>query len=162
MYILHTHIQMWIESSQWENWNHPFCRKFSFLTSPNFPFWGVCQSMKQIVVFPFGHCVIYPSSNFGFWLRHWYLQTFIFVMSKNSSYHTIQVNNKVLTNRWRCTLKLTVHQPWHRPNDNNIIELSQSTYQLTRNYPSKSYTFTVHNYICCQQSANVYLPLLYQ
>jgi hypothetical protein len=36
-----------MESSQWENWNHLFCRKVSFLAAPHSQFRGVCQGMKQ-------------------------------------------------------------------------------------------------------------------
>ena len=32
-----------MESSQWENWNHLFCRKVSFLTAPHCQFRGVGQ-----------------------------------------------------------------------------------------------------------------------
>jgi hypothetical protein len=35
-----------MESSQWENWNHLFCRKFSFLTASHCQLGGVCQGMK--------------------------------------------------------------------------------------------------------------------
>ena len=51
-YILHKQVlleccNIWIESSQWENWNHLFCRKVSFLTAPLCQFQGVGQGMKQ-------------------------------------------------------------------------------------------------------------------
>jgi hypothetical protein len=36
-----------MESSQWEHWNHLFCRKVSFLTAPHCQFRGVGQGMKQ-------------------------------------------------------------------------------------------------------------------
>jgi len=29
----------------------------------------------QIFPFSFGHCVVRPSSIYGFWLPYWYLQT---------------------------------------------------------------------------------------
>jgi hypothetical protein len=35
------------ESSQWENWNHLFCRNVSFLTDPHCRFRGVGQGMRQ-------------------------------------------------------------------------------------------------------------------
>jgi hypothetical protein len=41
------YIQM--ESSQWENWNHLFCRKVSFLTDPHSRIRGVGQGLKQIL-----------------------------------------------------------------------------------------------------------------
>jgi hypothetical protein len=40
---------IWMESSRWENWNHLFCRKVSFLTAPHCQFtssknqWGTIQ-----------------------------------------------------------------------------------------------------------------------
>jgi hypothetical protein len=40
-------MQVMLECSQWENWNHLFCLKVSFLTNPNCRFRGVGQSMKQ-------------------------------------------------------------------------------------------------------------------
>jgi hypothetical protein len=39
------------ESSQWENWNHLFCRKVSFLTDPHCWFRGVGQGMKQTYLY---------------------------------------------------------------------------------------------------------------
>ena len=48
-YILH--MQVLLECSQWENWNHYFCRKVSFLTAPHCQFRGVCQGMKQTYLY---------------------------------------------------------------------------------------------------------------
>jgi hypothetical protein len=36
-----------MESSQWKNWNHLFCRKVVFLTAPHCPFRGVGLDMKH-------------------------------------------------------------------------------------------------------------------
>ena len=44
------YIQM--ESLQWENWMHLFCRKVSFLTAPHCQFWDVGQGMKQTIWYP--------------------------------------------------------------------------------------------------------------
>jgi hypothetical protein len=40
-----------MESSQWENWYHLFCRKASFLTAPHCRFRGVGQYMKQTYLY---------------------------------------------------------------------------------------------------------------
>jgi hypothetical protein len=37
--------------AQWENWNHLFCRKVSFLTAPHCQFRGVGQGMKQTYMY---------------------------------------------------------------------------------------------------------------
>jgi hypothetical protein len=55
-YILHIQVllECWyilIESSEWENWNHLFCRKVSFLTDPRCRFRGVGQGMKQTYLY---------------------------------------------------------------------------------------------------------------
>ena len=42
---------IWIDSSQWENWNHLFCRTVSFLTAPHCQFRGVGQGMKQTYLY---------------------------------------------------------------------------------------------------------------
>jgi hypothetical protein len=42
---------IWMESSQWENWNDLFCRKASFLTAPHWQYRGVSQGMKQIYLY---------------------------------------------------------------------------------------------------------------
>jgi hypothetical protein len=42
------YIQM--ESSQWENWNHLFCRKVSFLTDPHSRIRGVGQGLKMSTI----------------------------------------------------------------------------------------------------------------
>jgi hypothetical protein len=34
-------------------------------------------------IFSFGHCVVCSSSIYGFWLRLWYLQTFLITISKS-------------------------------------------------------------------------------
>jgi hypothetical protein len=53
-FILHMQVLLeccyiWMESSQWENWNHLFCRKVSFLTAPHCR--GVGQGMKQTYLY---------------------------------------------------------------------------------------------------------------
>ena len=55
-FILHMQVLLeccyiWMESSQWENWNHLFCRKVSFLTAPHCQFRGVGQGMKQTYLY---------------------------------------------------------------------------------------------------------------
>jgi hypothetical protein len=55
-YILHMQVLLeccyiLMESSQWENWNHLFCRKVSFLTAPHCQFRSVGQGMKQICLY---------------------------------------------------------------------------------------------------------------
>ena len=40
-----------MESSQWENLNHLFCRTGSFLTAPHCLFRGVSQGMKHIYLY---------------------------------------------------------------------------------------------------------------
>ena len=40
-----------MESLQWENLNHLFCRKVSFLTAPHCHFRGVGQGMKQTYLY---------------------------------------------------------------------------------------------------------------
>jgi hypothetical protein len=40
-----------MESSQWENLNHLFCRKVSFLSDPHCRFRGVGQGMKQTYLY---------------------------------------------------------------------------------------------------------------
>jgi hypothetical protein len=40
-----------MENSQWENRNHLFCRKVSFLTAPRRQFRDVGQSIKQIYLY---------------------------------------------------------------------------------------------------------------
>ena len=40
-----------MESSQWENLNHLFCRKVSFLTDPHCQIRGVGQGMKQTYLY---------------------------------------------------------------------------------------------------------------
>jgi hypothetical protein len=40
-----------MESSQWENLNHLFCRKVSFLTDPHCRFRGVGQGMNQTYLY---------------------------------------------------------------------------------------------------------------
>jgi hypothetical protein len=37
-----------MESSQWENLNHLFCRKVSFLTGPRCQFQGICQGRLRM------------------------------------------------------------------------------------------------------------------
>ena len=39
------------ERAQWENLNHLFCRKVSFLTTPHCQFPGVGLGMKQIYLY---------------------------------------------------------------------------------------------------------------
>ena len=55
-YILHMQVLLeccyiYMESSQWENWNHLFCRKVSFLTASHCQFEGVGQGMKQTYMY---------------------------------------------------------------------------------------------------------------
>ena len=55
-YILHMQVLLecwyiWIESSQLEHWNHLFCRKVSFLTTPQCQFRCVDQGMKQTYLY---------------------------------------------------------------------------------------------------------------
>ena len=55
-YILHMRVLLeccyiWMESSQWENWNHLFCQNVSFLTAPHCQFRGIGQGMKQIYLY---------------------------------------------------------------------------------------------------------------
>jgi hypothetical protein len=40
-----------MERSQWENQNHLFCRKVSFLTDSNFQFQGVDQGMRYTYLY---------------------------------------------------------------------------------------------------------------
>jgi hypothetical protein len=47
MHVLLEFCYILMENSQWENWNHLFCRKGSFLTAPHCRFWGLGQGMKQ-------------------------------------------------------------------------------------------------------------------
>ena len=42
---------IYMESSQWENWNHLFCCKVSFLTEPHCRLRGVGQGMKQTYLY---------------------------------------------------------------------------------------------------------------
>jgi hypothetical protein len=35
-----------------------------------------CRSLFVLSYFSFGHCIVFPSSIYGFWLPLWYLQTF--------------------------------------------------------------------------------------
>ena len=44
-----------MESSQWEIWNHLFCRKVSFLTDPHCQFLDVDQGMKQTYLYLWDH-----------------------------------------------------------------------------------------------------------
>jgi hypothetical protein len=46
-----------MESSQWENWYHLFCRKVSFLTAPHCQFRDVGQGMKQTYLYTKLYCV---------------------------------------------------------------------------------------------------------
>ena len=52
-YILHILECCYIlmESSQWENWNHNFCRKVLFLTAPHCQFRGIGQGIKQTYLY---------------------------------------------------------------------------------------------------------------
>jgi hypothetical protein len=103
MQVLLKYCYLWMESSRWENWNHLFCRKVSFLTwvslveqelltlpehlssPPVFSGIRVTRSLVLYVcfvdrclsfcTFSFGHCVVCSSSIHGFWLPLWYLQT---------------------------------------------------------------------------------------
>ena len=55
-YILHMQVLLescyiLMESWQWENWNHLFCRKVSSLTDPHSRFRGVGQGMKQTYLY---------------------------------------------------------------------------------------------------------------
>jgi hypothetical protein len=54
-YIFHMQVleccYIWMESSQWEHWNHLFCRKVSFFTTPHCQFRGVGQGMKQTYLY---------------------------------------------------------------------------------------------------------------
>ena len=52
-----------MESSQWENWNHLFCRKVSFLTAPHCQFRGVGQGIKQTY--------LYLTVNFEVYVQVW-------------------------------------------------------------------------------------------
>ena len=45
-----------MESSQWENLNHLFCRKVSFLNAPQFP--GVGQGMRQTYLYLWPLCCL--------------------------------------------------------------------------------------------------------
>ena len=38
-----------MKSLQWENWNHLFCRKVSFLTAPHCQIWFACQGIELSV-----------------------------------------------------------------------------------------------------------------
>ena len=55
-FILHMQVLLeccyiWMESSQWENWNNLFCCKVSFLTALYCQFRGVGQGMKQTYLY---------------------------------------------------------------------------------------------------------------
>jgi hypothetical protein len=51
-------------NSQWENWNHLFCHKVSFLTAPHCQFRDVGQCMKQANIF----CSMLPMKESIFFL----------------------------------------------------------------------------------------------
>ena len=67
---------IWMESSQWENWNHLFCRKVSFLTAPHCQFRGVGQGMKQTYLYLYTFPVNTLESSVGWGsssgTRHYY------------------------------------------------------------------------------------------
>jgi hypothetical protein len=48
-----------------------------------------CRSMFVLLYFLFGHCVVCSSSNYGFWLPLWYLQTLLptVILSDKSHAH---------------------------------------------------------------------------
>jgi hypothetical protein len=55
-YILHMQVlpeccYIWMESSQWENWNNFICRKVSFFTTPHCQFRCVGHVMKQTYLY---------------------------------------------------------------------------------------------------------------
>ena len=59
-YILHMQVLLewcyaYMESSHWENWNHLFRRRVSFLTAPHYRFWGVGQDMKPTYLYLWYH-----------------------------------------------------------------------------------------------------------
>jgi hypothetical protein len=47
MHVLLECCYIWMESSQWENWNHLFCRNVSFFYALHSQFRSVCHGMKQ-------------------------------------------------------------------------------------------------------------------
>ena len=62
-YVLHMQVLLeccyiWMESSQWENLNHLFCRKVSFLTDPHCQFQSVGQGMKQTYLYMWSSILI--------------------------------------------------------------------------------------------------------
>ena len=59
-------------------------KRFPYLNSPPVFQWSSCCSLVFWIVFcisfcsfSFDHCVVCPSSIYGFWLPLWYLQTFL-------------------------------------------------------------------------------------
>jgi hypothetical protein len=80
-----------------------FCSIFSFLC--NVLYFIVCP-------FSFGHCIVWPLSNYGFWIPLWYLQTFqILSWTKINIHHTFLVNGRECKWSWTkilSTIKLTV------------------------------------------------------
>ena len=50
--------------------------------------WCVCfvDRCLSFCPFSFGHCVVCPSSIYGFWLPLWYLQTLLVVLIRNSTW----------------------------------------------------------------------------
>jgi hypothetical protein len=86
-------------SSQWENWNHLFCRKVSFLTAPSCQFRGVAQGMKQIFI-PAANCTG------GICTQHkitvWNLRAFLYLFELSN----FILYNKVWKDNWKYWEKL--------------------------------------------------------
>jgi len=56
--------------------------------------------LRPFCPFSFGHCIVFPSSNCGFWLPLWVLQTFLtFVRDPNRDipFQTITLSTKTMT-----------------------------------------------------------------
>jgi hypothetical protein len=80
-----------MESSQWENWNHLFCRKVSFLTDTHCWFRCVGQDMKQTYLYlwyPLSQAQWISSTCSSFWLTTYLLSLVDVFFNRQSSWHT--------------------------------------------------------------------------
>ena len=111
-YILHMQVLLecwyiWMESSQWENWNHLFSRKVSFLTAPHCQFRGVGQGMINYI------CLRKKNFNFNnnYIIRNCKYQLLIYRINRISA--------ETMTNGMMIHSGLIVHQYGYRPNNSN-------------------------------------------